>query len=231
MYQEQEDDEYEDQVADDLAEFREATTSTGRRAAASTGQRRSTRTSNASSIGRGITAEDQMSEWRGERRSSRLGAPVDLPVDVVPPKRAKTEESTISTNSGEGRLGPPSQSGSGLKIKINGAAALKPTETVVETVAGKKKSKFWYYAVEPILGTQLPTAVRAAPPLIVDDASVSSNGAGPSSANGHGHGRGKGRIEINGSEYSSDIPAIEDLDVYEKSIEGSLSPTSSMDET
>lgn len=37
-------------------------------------------------------------------------------------------------------------------MKTSGAAAVKPTEVVVEQVAGKKKSKFWYYAVEPTNG-------------------------------------------------------------------------------
>jgi hypothetical protein len=35
------------------------------------------------------------------------------------------------------------------KTKGNGAAAVKPTEIAVEQLGGKKKSKFWFYAVEP----------------------------------------------------------------------------------
>lgn len=38
----------------------------------------------------------------------------------------------------------------GIKVKKNGAAAVKPTEVALEQVAGRKRSKFWYYAVEPI---------------------------------------------------------------------------------
>lgn len=38
------------------------------------------------------------------------------------------------------------------KIKNQGAAAMKPSEIPMEQVNGKKKSKFWYYAVEPIAG-------------------------------------------------------------------------------
>ena len=40
----------------------------------------------------------------------------------------------------------------GIKVKRSGAAALKPTEVAVEQIAGRKKSKFWVYAIEPIPG-------------------------------------------------------------------------------
>jgi hypothetical protein len=42
----------------------------------------------------------------------------------------------------------------GLKLKTSGAAALKPTEIALEAIAGKKRSKFWVYAVEPIPGAE-----------------------------------------------------------------------------
>lgn len=42
--------------------------------------------------------------------------------------------------------------------KKNGAAAVKDGEIVVEQVAGKKKSKFWYYAVEPVPGSTAPSS-------------------------------------------------------------------------
>jgi hypothetical protein len=38
----------------------------------------------------------------------------------------------------------------GVRVKASGAAALKPTEIAMEQIAGKKKSKFWVYAVEPV---------------------------------------------------------------------------------
>lgn len=121
-------------------------------------------------------------------------------------------------------------SGSGLKIKINGAAAIKPTETAVESVAGKKKSKFWYYAVEPIQepATKTRQPLASLPPLIVDDASSSSNGAGPATTNGSGDAQES--VGVNGSEHSSDI-VMHTMDVSEKSAEGVSSPSRSMDES
>jgi hypothetical protein len=71
-------------------------------------------------------------------------------LDGPPPKRARTEDSTTSSLDA-----PAGTGGNGIKIKVNGAAAVKPTETVVEAVAGKKKSKFWVYAVEPVAGPQV----------------------------------------------------------------------------
>lgn len=61
-------------------------------------------------------------------------------------KRARTEESTTSSGSG-GLALPPSNGNS--DSKGSGAAAVKPTEIAVEQVNGKKKSKYWFYAVEP----------------------------------------------------------------------------------
>lgn len=231
-YQEQEDDEYEDQITfDDLAEYRDATTSNGRRATASTGRRRSTRTSNASSNGRRGAADDEWGEWRGERRSTRLGAVAETQLDGPQPRRARTVDSTNSGNSGDGQSSNSHvASGSGLKIKINGAAAIKPTETAVESVAGKKKSKFWYYAVEPIQepATKTRQPLASLPPLIVDDASSSSNGAGPATTNGSGDAQES--VGVNGSEHSSDI-VMHTMDVSEKSAEGVSSPSRSMDES
>jgi hypothetical protein len=37
-----------------------------------------------------------------------------------------------------------------VPAKPSGAAAIKPTEVAIEQVAGRKKSRFWYYAVEPV---------------------------------------------------------------------------------
>ena len=86
----------------------------------------------------------------------RLGAPTDTQLDgPPPPKRARTDDSAVSGNSGDAPVQSGKANGS-LKVKVNGAAAMKPTEMAVETVAGKKKSKFWYYAVEPIPGPPAP---------------------------------------------------------------------------
>lgn len=92
---------------------------------------------------------DEWGDWRGERRSARLGAPAEAQLDKPVAKRARTEESSGSSREGSAHTGAD-----GLKLKVNGAAAVKPTEMVVESVAGKKKSKFWVYAVEPISAPQ-----------------------------------------------------------------------------
>jgi len=42
------------------------------------------------------------------------------------------------------------EDGSGLKIKLQSAAAIRPTEVAIEQLNGKKKSKYWFYAVEPV---------------------------------------------------------------------------------
>jgi hypothetical protein len=41
-------------------------------------------------------------------------------------------------------------------VKTSGAAALKPTEVAMEQIAGRKKSKFWVYAVEPTSEAEKP---------------------------------------------------------------------------
>lgn len=230
-YQEQDDDEYDDQIAfDDLADYRESSTSNGRRAA--TGKRRSTRTSNASSTARRNTVDDEWGDWRGERRSTRLGASAEAPKNNSHARRARTAESSNSVTSGEGQpLNSHAPANPALKkLKINGAAAIKPTETVVETVAGKKKSKFWYYAVEPVSETNGNTRPPPAnpPPLNVDDASSSSTGVG-STTNGNGNHHESGGM--NGSEYSSDVVMSTDVEVPERSLEDPSSPSRSMDET
>ncbi|CAL1695005.1 unnamed protein product [Somion occarium] len=202
-YEEQ--DEFDD---DDFLNFRTDEPSGSRRTA--TGRRRSTR-----SRPNGDAGDDQeWSEWRGERRSTRLGAPSDMQLDgPPPPKRARTVDSIVSATSVDASQQSNSSS---LKIKINGAAAIKPTETIVEAVAGKKKSKFWFYAVEPINPPSQPVP-QAMP-------SRSSNGTGPSHSNGY-HSGAEQMTE------DTDNPPSTNGDPYEKSLEGSLSPTSSMDES
>ncbi|TFK30897.1 hypothetical protein FA15DRAFT_580265 [Coprinopsis marcescibilis] len=125
----------------------------GAPSAPSAGTRRSTRTK----MKPEPSPADPWQEWKGERRSTRLGGPCydEEPVS----KRAKTEESTISGVSESSTSGANGHSGA-LVVKFSGAAALKPTETAVEQIPGKKKSKFWVYAVEPIPGA---TAAEEAP--------------------------------------------------------------------
>ena len=116
-----------------------------RRRGATEGTRRSTRTTATSKANGKRAVPDDWTQWRGERRSTRLGAP-DITQDVAAapePKRAKTDESSVSTYS-DGN----SSKGTGPSKDI--ASGLKPTEIATEQVSGRKKSKFWYYAVEPV---------------------------------------------------------------------------------
>lgn len=131
---------------DDFLNFRPETRGS-RRAAGVPPQRRSTRVTRDKRGSPDFSAH----EWRGERRSSRLGASEDMQLDR-PTKRARTEESMTSS----GSVGLPSSevapSENEQKVKNQGAAVMKSNEVPMEQVNGKKKSKFWYYAVEPVTG-------------------------------------------------------------------------------
>jgi len=125
-----------------------------RRASSDVGRRRSTRTATVSSTARRSGAEaDAWTQWRGERRSSRLGAPLETQLDEPPSKRARTED-TLSVKSGMSDMAiDPSVDvpvERPLEVKNSGAAAIKPTEVAIEQIGGRKKSRFWYYAVEPM---------------------------------------------------------------------------------
>ncbi|TDL28009.1 hypothetical protein BD410DRAFT_713344 [Rickenella mellea] len=110
------------------------------------GHRRSQRTAVLNANGKRMAA-DTSSEWRGERRSSRLGYTQEPQIAGPSVKRARTEESTISNEPSEAASQSSDQKS--LQAKVTGAAAVKPNEIVLEQVAGKKKSKFWFYAVAP----------------------------------------------------------------------------------
>lgn len=210
-YQEQEDEEYEDHAEfDDLSGFRSGDSSTSNRYG-SMGRRRSSRAA-ATNGHQSNNGNGSLSEWRGERRSRRLGASSETQLDEPPPKRARTEDSVVSSNSADAP--PTAQNG---RNRSHGAAAMKPTETAVEVVPGKKKSKFWYYAVEPIAGAQAPSIL---PPV----AKASLSDAGED-------------VPMNGlhiddrSESAPSCQSQDDVDIYRRSIEGSLSPASVMDES
>jgi len=64
-------------------------------------------------------------------------------------KRARTEDSQTSAQSTEPPVVDKTSVANGIRVKTSGAAALKPTEVAMEQIAGRKKSKFWVYAVEP----------------------------------------------------------------------------------
>lgn len=121
------------------------------RAAALAGaeRRRSTRTTAS-----GSKAHTSQAEWRGERRSARLGPAADDTFDYQPPvKRPRTVSSaTPSLHEEIMDLDAPPEPPK--------ATALRPNEIAVPQVAGKKKSKYWFYAVEPIPGTAIPEKPR-----------------------------------------------------------------------
>ncbi|KAI5898043.1 uncharacterized protein SCHCODRAFT_02610964 [Schizophyllum commune H4-8] len=149
----------EDEVADDddFGDEEEETGGrrSGRRAVAESsaaGRRRSARTTvngngKANSNGK-RTASPDWTQWRGERRSRRLGAPADIAAEFnfPPTKRARTAESEATS---EDQGGTPQTNGGPIKLKATGAAALRANEQAVEVLPGKKKSRFWVYAVEP----------------------------------------------------------------------------------
>lgn len=99
---------------------------------------------------------------RGERRSSRRQtiassrAEYDEDSDARPTKRSRMS-SVGSSNAETSTSGPAQASAAIAAMSLNGAASTTAAQTtkgnrsgekVIETVAGKKKSKFWYYVVE-----------------------------------------------------------------------------------
>ncbi|KAI0275019.1 hypothetical protein BC834DRAFT_1037602 [Gloeopeniophorella convolvens] len=171
-----------------------ASTSLRSAAAPDAGRRRSTRTAVVSGSAKRTAAEvEPWTRWRGERRSTRLGAPPETQIDEPPSKLEPPVE-------------PPAENPP--KVKHSGAAAIKPTEVAMEQIAGRKKSKFWYYAVEPIAGPPI-----AAPAAL---GKKSGNQRSADHENGAGHGAGS---DFTSSE-STAVPHLE----------GSLSPAPSMDE-
>ncbi|PPQ71464.1 hypothetical protein CVT26_011243 [Gymnopilus dilepis] len=196
-YQYQEEERLEDEYEQDFSEG-------GRRGRSgpSVGTRRSTRTSTLNANGKREGSSDSWL-WRGERRSTRLSGGEAL-LDAEPRrKRARTEESTASAPSTDGGLPESYPVANGVRIKNSGAAALKPTEIAMEEIAGKKKSKFWVYAVEPIPATSSPE-----PPST--SRSSDANGRG---ANGH---------NLDRPEESEDAQSSANM-----VLDGSLSPATS----
>lgn len=177
LVQEEGGDEYTYQEDDDDDDHLEADflSDTGEPSARGSGRRRSQRAAALNANGKRL-APDGSGEWRGERRSTRLGTNPDLQITIPPAKRARTEESSASAAPSETLSHASDTRSIGTVIKSDGAAAVKPNEIALEQVAGKKKSKFWFYAVEPI-GPTHGSAVAVPLPL--------SNGAGPSDLNGH----------------------------------------------
>ncbi|KAF8846030.1 hypothetical protein BDN67DRAFT_918061 [Paxillus ammoniavirescens] len=177
-----------------------------RRASGVPPQRRSTRATRGKRASPDLLAH----EWKGERRSTRLGAPEDMQLDR-PSKRARTEESTTSSGSAGWLSSAPVPPNGDSKPKTNRAAAIKPNEIVVEQVKGKKKSKFWFYAVEPI---PTPAGVGAAS---APDSTISAT------ANGHGHNGDTGPSGTVNGGTSSTHGAIQGMEI-DRRMEGSLSP-------
>jgi len=198
------DEEYERQFMNEANGLRK-----GRAGSSTVAPRRSTRTSTMNANGKRESSSDSWL-WRSERRSSRL-AGGEAPLDVEPPrKRARTEESTSSTHSND--VTPPENHGTsnGVRVKTVGAAALKPTEIALEQIAGKKRSKFWVYAIEPIPGAAPPPA----------DSSL-TNEEVLSDVNG--------RVANNdsSSSHSPEANYLPNKLDYNRSLEGSFSPMNS----
>ncbi|KAF7347682.1 hypothetical protein MVEN_01525300 [Mycena venus] len=218
-YTYQEAEPYDDEFDDDFLNFRdESEGPSTRRASSSTGRRRSTRTAVLNANGKREAPEEPWAQWRGERRSTRLGAPPDTQLDLEPRnKRARTEESTMSTGSVDAASTTSQGAKNGLKLKTSGAAALKPSEIAVEQLAGKKRSKFWVYAVEPIPGAETAAAPDSDPPV---------NGGASSAGDSH-------MSETN--EHSSDMeidspppaPGNGNGREFDRGLDGSLSPLNS----
>jgi hypothetical protein len=77
---------------------------------------------------------------------------------------------------------------SGLKLKIRGAAAVKPTEVAMDQIAGRKKSKFWFYAVEPAPGTLSSNGdlINGPGPSVINDNGESHSVVGSDQGDTHG---------------------------------------------
>ena len=131
-YQDDEDDEDNLELGDD-----EIDAITG-------GRRRSQRTATRNANGK--RSLEAFGDWRGERRSTRLNTNPDGLEGSS--KRARTEERSISSAASDTMVSPV-PSGTLGTSKKNGSSGIRDNEVVVEQVAGKKKSKYWYYAVEP----------------------------------------------------------------------------------
>ncbi|KAL9716492.1 hypothetical protein Ac2012v2_000940 [Leucoagaricus gongylophorus] len=189
QFQEQEDEDFQDdEEQEEKSRRREVPAAT----------RRSTRTVVLNAHGkRESSADSNLGSWRGERRSARLGFQDPFEPDERLPKRARTEESmasvgsadaspasTVQTQSATNANGTETKKG---KLKATGAAALKPTEMIVEQVAGKKKSKFWIYAVEPVRESENE--------YDGEDGRMKKDG----DINGHGSTNGCGRLHVDQS--------------------------------
>lgn len=99
------------------------------------------------------SSAESSSQWRGERRSTRLGAPSDMQLDEPPSKRVKTSDKLPPTQPDV--FMPLNGNHTTLAGKTNpGAATLKATEYAVDQLPGKRSSKYWIYAVEPVTGTE-----------------------------------------------------------------------------
>ncbi|KAG9018215.1 hypothetical protein FRB90_011850 [Tulasnella sp. 427] len=95
---------------------------------------------------------------RGERRSSRRQTITsrqeqDEDSDARPTKRSRMS-SVGSSNAETSTSGPAQASAAIASISLDGTGTsqssktLRPGEKAIETVPGKKRSKFWYYVVE-----------------------------------------------------------------------------------
>ena len=129
-YNAQEDEGYDDDEGD-YANSRSDSASTGRPAAIE-GRRRSERSIVLNGNAKRAAEATPWTHWRGERRSTRLGAPPETQLDEPPPKRARTDESSLS---GQNDTGPAMVEDSKWGVKSKGAAKVKSSEVAVELLA------------------------------------------------------------------------------------------------
>jgi hypothetical protein len=168
----------DDYDANELGESRRRTRG---KPVAATAPRRSGRTTN---LRKRPSEAESPQEWRGERRSSRVATRGgdsshyddndDGDPEARPRKRSRMsstgtapeDETLVTTQNGSNGVGSSSK-------PAGGASRLKPNERLVEAVTGKKKSKFWYYAVEGPLdnGSNQVTAVASPAPAPTEEAS------------------------------------------------------------
>lgn len=160
------------------------------------GSRRSQRSSVVNANGKRPSNASDYPEWRGERRSSRLGTYPETLLESQPTKRARTDESSVDQATRENE---PTE-------KKNGAAAVKQGEVAVEQIAGKKKSKFWFYAVEPLPGS-LATGTHS------DVHPPNTNGTGPMDSNQQQEHQENHRENGNNTQNGSVAPIVNYADV------------------
>lgn len=145
-------------------------------AGSSSGMRRSSRSSVVNMRKRAsedTNGRNKFGGYRGERRSTRLGNAPAIAFDeseqvLLPPKRAKSHLSE-----GSDAVAAPQDTSTP-------ETGLAPRLVVIPPPLGKKKSKFWYYAVEPGLGSSVSAEATPTPPIGAPGGGTGGNSAAAS---------------------------------------------------